>query len=112
MTLSTSVSTPYPSFDVRDTAQNVNAEIQNLLLEVLPNASPHIQLENFFCALIMSNTVIKIDFLIDQNQENSAFITNKARQDLFIFTCAFIIGFSERFASDLLKKTESNFIDS
>jgi hypothetical protein len=45
MALSTSVSTPYPSFDVRDTAQNVNAEIQNLLLEVLPNASPDIQLE-------------------------------------------------------------------
>jgi len=66
----------------------------------------------FFCALIMSNTVIKIDFLIDQNQESSALITNKARQDLFIFTCAFIIGFSERFASDLLKKTESKFTDS
>ena len=65
----------------------------------------------FIFSLISSNTLIKIDFMITQDQNSSSLITNKARQDLFIFSCAFLVGFSERFASDLLKKTESELIE-
>jgi len=65
----------------------------------------------FIFSLISSNTLIKIDFMITQDQNSSSLITNKARQDLFIFSCAFLVGFSERFASDLLKKTESGLIE-
>lgn len=61
----------------------------------------------FIFSLISSDTFIKIDFLIAQDKSSSSLITNKARQDLFIFSCAFLVGFSERFASDLLKKSES-----
>ena len=65
----------------------------------------------FIFSLISSDTLIKIDFLIAQDQNSSSLITNKARQDLFIFSCAFLVGFSERFASDLLKQTESGLIE-
>jgi hypothetical protein len=65
----------------------------------------------FAFSLISSGIVIKIDSLINLNDKNSSLITNKARQDLFIFSCAFLIGFSERFASDLLKKSESVLIE-
>lgn len=65
----------------------------------------------FIFTLITSNTLIKIDFLASQEQSKSAFISAKARQDLLIFSCAFLIGFSERFASDLLKKTGSSIIE-
>lgn len=61
----------------------------------------------FIFSLISSDTFIKIDFLIAQDNSSSQLITTKARQDLFIFSCAFLVGFSERFASDLLKKSES-----
>ncbi len=66
----------------------------------------------FICALINSNTIIKIDFLIQQDGKSSTLIENLIRQDLFIFCCAFLVGFSERFASDLLKKTESSIMGS
>lgn len=65
----------------------------------------------FIFSLISSDTFIKIDFLIAADKESSSLITNKARQDLFIFSCAFLIGFSERFASDLLKKSESSLTE-
>jgi hypothetical protein len=65
----------------------------------------------FIFSLISSDTLIKIDFMITQDQNSSSLITNKARQDLFIFSCAFLVGFSERFASDLLKQTESGLIE-
>ena len=65
----------------------------------------------FIFSLISSNTLIKIDFMITQDQNSSSLITNKARQDLFIFSCAFLVGFSERLASDLLKKSESGLIE-
>lgn len=65
----------------------------------------------FVCSLISSDTFIKIDFLIAQDNNSSSLITSKARQDLFIFSCAFLVGFSERFASDLLKKSESAIIE-
>ena len=65
----------------------------------------------FIFSLISSDTLIKIDFMITQDQNSSSLITNKARQDLFIFSCAFLVGFSERFASDLVKKTESGLIE-
>jgi hypothetical protein len=65
----------------------------------------------FIFSLISSDTLIKIDFMITQDKNSSSLITNKARQDLFIFSCAFLVGFSERFASDLLKKTESGLIE-
>lgn len=65
----------------------------------------------FICALINSNTIIKIDFLIQQDEKSSISLENRIRQDLFIFCCAFLVGFSERFASDLLKKSESAIIE-
>ena len=65
----------------------------------------------FAFSLISSGIVIKIDSLISPDKQTSSLITNKARQDLFIFSCAFLIGFSERFASDLLKKSESVLIE-
>jgi hypothetical protein len=72
----------------------------------------------FSFSLISSNTVIKIDFLITQdnnsstlNDDSSTSIENNIRHNLFIFSCAFLVGFSERFASDLLKKTESSIIE-
>ena len=65
----------------------------------------------FAFSLISSGIFIKIDSFINPDEKNSSLITNKARQDLFIFSCAFLIGFSERFASDLLKKSESVLIE-
>jgi len=65
----------------------------------------------FIFSLISSDTFIKIDFLIASDKNSSNLITNKARQDLFIFSCAFLVGFSERFASDLMKKSESVLIE-
>jgi hypothetical protein len=65
----------------------------------------------FSFSLISSNTVIKIDFLITQDDDSSTSIENNIRHNLFIFSCAFLVGFSERFASDLLKKTESSIIE-
>ncbi|MGL5034811.1 MAG: hypothetical protein ACRC6M_13525 [Microcystaceae cyanobacterium] len=65
----------------------------------------------FAFSLISSDTIIKIDFLFSSNEKTSSLITNQARQDLFIFSCAFLIGFSERFASDLLKKSESVLVE-
>ena len=65
----------------------------------------------FAFSLISSDTIIKIDFLITQDKNSSSLITNKARQDLFVFSCAFLVGFSERFASDLIKKSESSLIE-
>jgi hypothetical protein len=65
----------------------------------------------FVFSLISSGTLIKIDFMIPQDQNSSSLITNQARQNLFIFSCAFLVGFSERFASDLVKKTESGLIE-
>ncbi len=65
----------------------------------------------FIFSLISSDTFIKIDFLIASDKNSSSLITNKARQDLFIFSCAFLVGFSERFASDLMKKSESVLIE-
>jgi hypothetical protein len=70
----------------------------------------------FIFSLINSNTIIKIDFLITQDnnsitQNNNSLLENNIRQNLFIFSCAFLVGFSERFASDLLKKSESVIIE-
>jgi hypothetical protein len=65
----------------------------------------------FIFSLISSDTFIKIDFLIASDKNSSSLITNKARQDLFIFSCAFLVGFSERFASDLMKKSESSLLE-
>jgi hypothetical protein len=65
----------------------------------------------FAFSLISSGIFIKIDSFINPDEKTSSLITNKARQDLFIFSCAFLIGFSERFASDLLKKSESVLIE-
>jgi hypothetical protein len=65
----------------------------------------------FIFSLISSDTFIKIDFLIASDKNSSSLITNKARQDLFVFSCAFLVGFSERFASDLIKKSESSLIE-
>jgi hypothetical protein len=65
----------------------------------------------FIFSLISSDTFIKIDFLIASDKNSSSLITNKARQDLFVFSCAFLVGFSERFASDLMKKSESSLIE-
>ena len=64
----------------------------------------------FIFSLISSDTFIKIDFLAS-DKNSSSLITNKARQDLFIFSCAFLVGFSERFASDLMKKSESSLLE-
>ena len=65
----------------------------------------------FIFSLISSDTFIKIDFLIASDKNSSSLITNKARQDLFVFSCAFLVGFSERFASDLMKKSESSLLE-
>jgi len=65
----------------------------------------------FIFSLISSDTFIKIDFLIASDKTSSSLITNKARQDLFVFSCAFLVGFSERFASDLMKKSESSLLE-
>ena len=65
----------------------------------------------FIFSLISSDTFIKVDFLIASDKNSSSLITNKARQDLFIFSCAFLVGFSERFASDLMKKSESSLLE-
>jgi hypothetical protein len=65
----------------------------------------------FAFSLISSGIFIKVDSFISPDEKTSSLITNKARQDLFIFSCAFLIGFSERFASDLLKKSESVLIE-
>ena len=65
----------------------------------------------FIFSLISSDTFIKIDFLTTSDKNSSSLITNKARQNLFLFSCAFLVGFSERFASDLLKKSESSLIE-
>lgn len=62
----------------------------------------------FIFSLLSSNTFIKTDFLITASGKDSlSLITNTARQDLFLFSCAFLAGFSERFASDLIQKSES-----
>ncbi|MFM8292976.1 MAG: hypothetical protein ACKN9E_00295 [Microcystaceae cyanobacterium] len=65
----------------------------------------------FVFSLIGSETLIKFDFINAQSSSAND-INSKARQDLFVFSCSFIVGFSERFASDLLKKSESSIIDS
>jgi hypothetical protein len=65
----------------------------------------------FIFSLISSDTFIKIDFLTTADKNSSSLITNKARQNLFLFSCAFLVGFSERFASDLMKKSESSLIE-
>ena len=64
----------------------------------------------FIFSLISSDTLIKIDFLITQDKSSSSLITNKERHDLFIFSCAFLVGFSERFAADLMKQSESSLL--
>ena len=65
----------------------------------------------FVASLIASDTVFKIDALITSGQNSPGGLTNEARHDLFIFSCAFLVGFSERFASDFLKKAESSLGD-
>ncbi|MFM7189198.1 MAG: hypothetical protein ACKOX2_00065 [Microcystaceae cyanobacterium] len=65
----------------------------------------------FAFSLIGSETLIKFDFINAQSSSAND-INSKARQDLFVFSYSFIVGFSERFASDLLKKSESSIIDS
>lgn len=65
----------------------------------------------FIASLIASDTVFKIDALITSDQNSPGALTNEARHDLFIFSCAFLAGFSERFASDFLKKAESSLVD-
>ncbi|MFM7575457.1 MAG: hypothetical protein ACKO5Q_00720, partial [Microcystaceae cyanobacterium] len=65
----------------------------------------------FAFSLIGSETLIKFDFINAQSSSAND-INSKARQDLFVFSCSFIVGFSERLASDLLKKSESSIIDS
>jgi hypothetical protein len=65
----------------------------------------------FVASLIASDTVFQIDALITSGQNSPGGLTNEARHDLFIFSCAFLVGFSERFASDFLKKAESSLGD-
>ncbi|MEB3248254.1 MAG: hypothetical protein VKK07_02800 [Merismopediaceae bacterium] len=62
----------------------------------------------FIASLIASDTIFKIDALVTADQNSPGGLTNEARHNLFIFSCAFLIGFSERFASDFLKKAESS----
>lgn len=61
----------------------------------------------FVCSLINSQTVIRTDFLIADDSSNLTGITTNAREHSFIFSIAFMIGFSERLASDLLKTANS-----
>lgn len=63
----------------------------------------------FIFSLINSRTIIKIDFNTsgDPLLKNPPYINENFRHNFFLFTCAFLMGFSERFASDLMGKSES-----
>lgn len=61
----------------------------------------------FVYSLIISQTVIRTDFITSDTVSDMTGVTPNARKHSFIFSIAFIIGFSERLASDLLKSTTS-----
>lgn len=66
-----------------------------------------------FFFLIKSDTIIKIDFMLASSaspNQNLEDVDLELRRNFFLFTCAFIVGFSERFASDILRKTEADLI--
>jgi hypothetical protein len=65
----------------------------------------------FISAVIQSDIIVQLDVLFPQNAPSLALQQrNRQRRIFFVFSCAFIIGFSERLASDLLSKTESTLL--